>query len=75
MVAAPLMSELLATAPGVDLRTIAVNAETVVDYLDRGTLDLALGAFGAMPRRIQKIPKERFVGVARRVCFGGGSRP
>ena len=61
------MSELLATAPGVDLRTLAVNAETVVDDLDRGNLDLTLGAFGAMPQRIQKIPlyQERFVGVAR----------
>ena len=58
MVLAPLMSELLATAPGVDLRTLAANAETVVDDLDRGNLDLALGAFGAMP--------QRFVGVARR---------
>jgi DNA-binding transcriptional LysR family regulator len=58
MVLAPLMSELLATAPGIDLRTLAVNAETVVDDLDRGNLDLALGAFGAMP--------QRFVGVARR---------
>ena len=44
MVLAPLMSELLATAPGVDLRTLAVNAETVVD--DLAQLEQFGGSFG-----------------------------
>ncbi len=68
LILAPLMSELLVTAPGVDLRTLPVNAATVVDDLDRGNLDLALGAFGAMPQRIQKIAlyTDGFVGIARR---------
>jgi DNA-binding transcriptional LysR family regulator len=68
LVLAPIMPELLATAPGVNLRLHPVNTATVIDELDRGHVDLALVAFGNVPKRLQKIPlyKERFVAVARR---------
>ena len=68
MVLAPLMSELNRIAPGVDVRAVAINHETVIDDLDRGKLDLALGAFGDMPQRIQKTPsfEDSFIGIARK---------
>ena len=72
MVLAPLMSRLDGIAPGVDVRALAVNHETVVDDLDRGELDLALGAFGEMPQRFQKTPSftDSFIGVARKAHPG-----
>jgi DNA-binding transcriptional LysR family regulator len=68
LVLAPIMPELLATAPGVQVRMLPINSATVVEDLDRGYVDLALGAFGEMPHRLQKLPlyQERFVAVARR---------
>ena len=67
MILAPLLSKLNTIAPGVDVRALAINHDTVVDDLDRGKLDFALGAFGDMPQRILKTPSFRddFIGVAR----------
>ncbi|MFK0159434.1 LysR family transcriptional regulator [Streptomyces sp. NPDC090499] len=74
MVIAPIMSELITTAPGVEFRTLTLDPETVVDELDRGNLDLALGPFDSMPKareipqRIEMTPlsTDEFFGVARR---------
>ena len=68
MVLAPLMSKLIEIAPGVDVRALAINHGTIIDDLDRGRIDLALGALGDMPQRIQKTPsfKDGFIGVARK---------
>ncbi len=68
MVLTPLMSKLNEIAPGVDIRALAINHGTIIDDLDRGKLDLALGALGDMPQRIQKVPffRDSFIGVARK---------
>jgi DNA-binding transcriptional LysR family regulator len=73
-VLAPIMSGLLTAAPGVVVRTLTLDPETVVDELDRGNLDLAVGPFGFMPKgkevpqRIQmiRLSTDDFFGVARR---------
>ena len=68
MVLSPLMSKLNKIAPGVDVRALAINHATVIDDLDRGKLDLALGALGDMPQRIVKTPsfRDSFIGIARK---------
>ena len=68
MVLAPLMSKLHTIAPSVNVRALAINHATVIDDLDRGKLDFALGALGDMPQRIQKIPvfSDSFIGIARK---------
>jgi DNA-binding transcriptional LysR family regulator len=65
----PLMAELRARAPGVDLRTIAAIPDTVVALLDRGELDFALGVYPeVISHRIQRTTlfTESFVGAVRR---------
>jgi DNA-binding transcriptional LysR family regulator len=64
-----LIAELRRQAPGVDLRCVSVPPSEVVDGLDRGVLDFALGGFvGVKARRVTRTAlfSDRFVGVARR---------
>ncbi|HTE47170.1 MAG TPA: LysR substrate-binding domain-containing protein [Gemmatimonadaceae bacterium] len=63
-----LMADLQHEAPGVDLRFISLPPERVVESLDRGEIDLALGGFvGIHAERVTRVPlfSDRFVGVAR----------
>jgi DNA-binding transcriptional LysR family regulator len=63
-----LIARLRRKAPSVDLRSRFVEKDHVVDLLDEGRLDLALGVFPNVPKRfeIQTVFEERFVCVARR---------
>ncbi len=64
----PLMNVLRQEAPGVDLRCVSLPPEQVVDALDRGDLDGAIGGFhGFAAARIDRLTlfSDRFVGVAR----------
>lgn len=56
-------------APGVNLRCLSMHPSTVINSLDRGELDCALGGFvGVHADRVARLPlfTDRFVGVARR---------
>lgn len=56
-------------APGVNVRCISLHPARVIDALDRGELDCALGGFiGIHADRVRRLPlfTDRFVGVARR---------
>lgn len=64
-----LLAELRRQAPGVDLRCVSVHPSAVVDGLDRGELDFALGGFiEVKAERVARklLFSDRFVGVARR---------
>ena len=64
-----LMAELRTQAPGVDLRCVSIHPAKVIDCLDRGELDFALGGFiGIKSERVTRtlLFSDRFVGVARR---------
>lgn len=64
-----LMADLRVHAPGVDLRCVSIDPSKVIDGLDRGELDFALGGFvGVEAERVTRTPlfSDRFVGVARR---------
>lgn len=66
---APLMASLRTEAPGVDLRCINIHPEKVLEELDRGTVDCALGGLhGLKAERVTRsvVFADRFVGVARR---------
>jgi DNA-binding transcriptional LysR family regulator len=66
---APLIAILRAEAPGVDLRCVSMPPADVIEALDRGTLDCALGGFhGIAAERVTRtlLFSDRFVGVARR---------
>jgi DNA-binding transcriptional LysR family regulator len=66
---APLVAILRAEAPGVDLRCVSMPPSDVIEALDRGTLDCALGGFhGIAAERVTRtvLFSDRFVGVARR---------
>lgn len=68
VLAPALMAELRAQAPGVHLRCVSADPVTVVDGLDRGEFDFALGGFvdltvDRMARTV--LFSDRFVGVAR----------
>jgi len=70
---AVLMPSLIAAlrdqAPGVDLRCVTVHPGKVIEGLDRGELDFALGGFvGVHAERISRTQlfTDKFVGVARR---------
>jgi DNA-binding transcriptional LysR family regulator len=55
-------------APGVDLRCVSIHPTNVIDCLDRGEVDLALGGFvGIAAERVTRtmLFEDRFVGVAR----------
>ena len=67
-VIAPLMAVLRRDAPGVDLRCINLAPDQVIDALDRGELDGAIGGFhGIAAARIDRLElfADRFVGIAR----------
>lgn len=62
-----LMADLRIHAPGVEIRCVTVHPSRVIDGLDRGELDFALGGFvGITAERVQRTPlfTDRFVGVA-----------
>lgn len=64
-----LMTDLRQHAPGVNLRCVSIHPAEVIDKLDRGKLDFALGGFvgiGAERVRRRTLISDRFVGVARR---------
>ena len=66
---APLVAALRSQAPGVDLRCVSIHPEKVIDALDRGELDCALGGFhGIQAARVSRtvLFSDRFVGLARR---------
>lgn len=65
---APVLGRLQAAAPGVDLRISPVHQGDFVERFDRGELDLVLGNFPEVPRRLERFDlfEERFVGVVRR---------
>lgn len=63
-----LLPRLRREAPGVDLRCVGLSYEALVAGFDRGTVDLACGAFpGLHAQRIERTPlfEDRFVGVVR----------
>jgi DNA-binding transcriptional LysR family regulator len=64
-----LIAELSQQAPGVDLRCLSIHPENVMDGLDRGELDFALGGLmniDAGRVRRTRLFSDRFVGVVRR---------
>ena len=65
---APLVASLRSEAPGVDLRCMSIHPGKVIDALDRGELDCALGGFyGIEAARVTRtvLFSDRFVGIAR----------
>ncbi len=63
------MADLRIQAPGVDLRCVSIDPSEVIDGLDRGELDFALGGFvGIDAERVARtvLFSDRFIGVARR---------
>lgn len=71
------MKALRTEAPGVELRCVSVHPTRIVDSLDRGKLDFALGGLRRVQaERVQHtlLLSDRYVGVARRShpkVFGG----
>ncbi len=68
VLAPALVAELRQQAPGVDLRCVSADPVSVIDGLDRGEFDFALGGFvdltvDRMTRTV--LFSDRFVGVAR----------
>jgi DNA-binding transcriptional LysR family regulator len=64
-----LMADLRVRAPGVDVRCVSMPPSEVIDALDHGGLDFALGGFvGIDAHRVARtmLFADRFVGVARR---------
>jgi DNA-binding transcriptional LysR family regulator len=64
-----LVADLRIHAPGVALRCVSMHPSDVIDGLDRGRLDFALGGFvGIRAERVvgTLLFSDRFVGVARR---------
>lgn len=64
-----LMADLRVQAPNVELRCVVTHPAKVIDSLDRGELDAALGGFvGISAERIARTTlfTDRFVGVARK---------
>lgn len=64
-----LMADLRVQAPNVELRCVVIHPAKVIDSLDRGELDAALGGFvGISAERIARTTlfTDRFVGVARK---------
>lgn len=62
------IAELRDQAPGVDLRCVSIHPGKVLESLDRGELDFALGGFvGVHAERISRthLFADKFVGVAR----------
>lgn len=69
VLAPALVADVRAQAPGVDLRFISVAPLAIVDGLDRGEIDFALGGFiDVTAERVARtlLFTDRFVGVARR---------
>ncbi len=69
VLAPTLVAELRSQAPEVDLRCVTTDPASVLDGLDRGQFDVALGGFidVAAERMTQTVLyTDRFVGVARR---------
>jgi DNA-binding transcriptional LysR family regulator len=63
----PLMAELGAVAPGINLRVAGYEKDAVAAMLERGEVDLAIGSFADPPPGSVRTPlfRERFVGLAR----------
>ena len=72
----PLVVLARAAAPGVTLRIVNVH-QALLDDLDQGTVDIAIGAFEAIPARIKSLPlfNDAAVWVASRRHPLAGSHP
>jgi DNA-binding transcriptional LysR family regulator len=68
VVIAPALAAVQAAAPNLDLRIVPVDQASVIDALDGGQFDLAIGNFPAAPKRhvSRTLYQERFVGIVRR---------
>ena len=69
VLAPTLVADVRAQAPWVDLRCVSVSPSAIVDGLDRGEIDFALGGFiDVAAERVARtlLFSDRFVGVARR---------
>ena len=66
LVLPPLMRQLRAQAPGIDLAVSQAGRDTMLGQLDDGELDLALGVFPAMPDHLRRqvLFEEHFTSVA-----------
>ena len=55
-------------APGIDIRLLALDKRDAFDLLDRGEIDLLIGSFRNVPKRIRRQPMytDGYVCVARR---------
>lgn len=55
-------------APGIDIRLQALDKRDGFDLIDRGEIDLLIGAFRNVPKRIrrQRLYTDGYVGIARR---------
>lgn len=67
VVVAPLLHRLNQAAPGLDLRIVPVDQDSLVTALDESRIDCAIGNFPNAPKRIARwdLFDERFVGIAR----------
>jgi DNA-binding transcriptional LysR family regulator len=56
------------TAPGVDVRLLALDKRDAFDLVDRGEIDLVIGSFRNIPKRVRRhrLYTDAFVCIARR---------
>ena len=62
------LEQLWRQAPGIDIRLLALDKRDAFDLLDRGEIDLLIGSFRNVPKRIRRQPlyTDGYVCVARR---------
>jgi len=68
MVLPRLVEHLSRAAPGIDVRLLSLDKRDAFDLVDRGEIDLVIGSFRNIPKRIRRhrLYKDEYVCVARR---------
>lgn len=68
VVVSPVLAAIQKSAPGLDVRIVPVDQSTVIDAIDKGMFDLAIGNFPSAPQRFacRVLFEERFVGIVRK---------
>ncbi len=68
MVIPPLLQRVATSAPGIDIRISVMDKRDAFDRLDRGEVDLLIGSFRNLPKRIrrQRLYTDHYVCIVRR---------
>lgn len=68
MVVPPLLQVVAREAPGIDLRLLTLDKRDAFDRVDRGEVDLLIGSFRSVPKRIRqrRLYTDHYVCITRR---------